>query len=65
MALPPTATQWAALLPLQRFALVKLARSRHENENFVPAMREFGLLHDKGAFSNPTAVSRAHTRLPN
>ncbi|GCE81977.1 nitrate reductase associated protein [Komagataeibacter diospyri] len=62
---PPTAAQWATLLPLQRFALVKLARSKHENENFVPAMREFGLLHDAGAFSSPTAVSRAHTRLPN
>ncbi|WP_264996320.1 nitrate reductase associated protein, partial [Kozakia baliensis] len=26
------------------FALIKLARSKHENENFVPAMKEFGLL---------------------
>jgi len=40
---PPTAAQWASLLPLQRFALIKLARSKHENENFVPAMKEFGL----------------------
>lgn len=41
---PPTTAAWCALSPLQRFALVKLARSRHENENFVPALREFGLL---------------------
>lgn len=40
----PTAAQWAALSPLQRFALVKLARSTHENENFLPAMREFGVV---------------------
>jgi len=40
---PPTPEQWAVLSPLQRFALIKLARSKHENENFVPAMKEFGL----------------------
>ena len=34
---------WAALAPLQRFALVKLTRDTHENENFIPALREFGL----------------------
>lgn len=36
--------QWAALSPLQRFALIKLSRSNHENSNFMPAMREFGLI---------------------
>lgn len=41
---PPTPEAWGTLTSLQRFALVKLARSRHENENFVPALREFGLL---------------------
>lgn len=41
---PPDPVAWAGLTPLQRFALIKLARSKHENENFVPAMREFGLL---------------------
>lgn len=41
---PPTPEQWAILTPLKRFALIKLARSQHENENFVPAMREFGIL---------------------
>lgn len=34
---------WAALSPLQRFALVKLSRPGHENRNFRPAMEEFGL----------------------
>ena len=36
--------QWAALAPLQRFALYKLTRPGHKNENFLPAMREFTLL---------------------
>jgi hypothetical protein len=42
----PTLTrdQWAALTPLQRFALFKLTREGHKNENFIPAMREFGIL---------------------
>lgn len=39
-----TPQQWAGLGPLQRFALFKLARSSHKNENFVPACREFGVL---------------------
>lgn len=41
---PPTAAQWAALTPLQRFSIFKLTRPGHSNENFVPAMREFGLI---------------------
>lgn len=40
----PSPTQWVALTELQRFALFKLTRPRHSNENFIPAMREFGLL---------------------
>jgi|RhiMetdeSRZDD1v2_1073273.scaffolds.fasta_scaffold13123_8 hypothetical protein len=36
--------QWAALTSLQRFALIKLVRPGHENRNFLPALREFGLL---------------------
>src|SRR5262245_56356709 len=40
----PRANQWARLTPLQRFALYKLTRPGHDNDNFVPAMREFGLL---------------------
>jgi hypothetical protein len=35
--------KWAALTPLQRFALIKLSRPRHKNDNFVPACTEFGL----------------------
>ena len=34
---------WASLRPLQRFALVKLSRPGHENRNFLPAVKEFGL----------------------
>jgi hypothetical protein len=40
----PSAEQWAHLTPLQRFALFKLTRPGHSNENFLPAMREFQLL---------------------
>lgn len=39
-----TLEQWQALLPLQRFALIKLSRPSHESNNFVPALQEFGLL---------------------
>jgi len=39
-----TQEQWAGLLPLQRFALVKLVRPGHEARNFEPALQEFGLL---------------------
>jgi hypothetical protein len=35
---------WAGLSPLQRFALIKLSRPSHENHNFPPALREFGLI---------------------
>jgi len=41
---PPSKEQWAALTPMQRFALFKLTRPGHSNENFLPAMREFSLL---------------------
>ncbi|MGD1856885.1 MAG: nitrate reductase associated protein [Leptolyngbyaceae cyanobacterium] len=34
---------WQRLHPAQRFALIKLSRPSHENRNFVPAVREFGL----------------------
>lgn len=33
--------QWQSLTPLQRFALIKLSRSGHENSNFLPALKEF------------------------
>jgi hypothetical protein len=37
------APQWAALSPLERFALIKLSRSGHENRNFPKALEEFKL----------------------
>jgi hypothetical protein len=37
-------SQWSKLTPIQRFALIKLTRSQHENNNFLPAIKEFGLL---------------------
>jgi hypothetical protein len=40
----PAQPSWAALTPLQRFTLLKLTREGHDNENFEPALREFGLL---------------------
>jgi len=39
-----TRDKWAALPPLQRFALVKLVRPGHEGRNFGPALKEFGLI---------------------
>lgn len=37
-------SQWQNLTPLQRFALIKLSTSNHENNNFLPALKEFNLL---------------------
>jgi hypothetical protein len=31
--------RWQQLTPLQRFALIKLSRSGHENNNFLPALK--------------------------
>jgi hypothetical protein len=39
-----TVEKWANLTPLQRFALIKLSRSSHENSNFLPALQEFQLV---------------------
>jgi hypothetical protein len=36
--------QWESLTPAQRFALIKLSRPSHENNNFVPALKEFNLI---------------------
>lgn len=41
---PIAQEQWANLTPLQRFALIKLSRSNHENSNFLPALKEFHLV---------------------
>jgi hypothetical protein len=40
---PPSNARWSTLTALQRFALFKLTRPGHDNDNFLPAMREFGL----------------------
>lgn len=39
-----TPEQWANLMPLHRFALIKLSRPSHENNNFLPALQEFHLV---------------------
>lgn len=44
LSLPPlNAHVWAGLSQLQRFTLIKLTRGGHDNENFEPALREFGV----------------------
>ncbi|MBD2571002.1 nitrate reductase associated protein [Anabaena lutea] len=43
MGVTITLQQWFALTLLQRFALIKLSRSGHENKNFAAAMAEFNL----------------------
>ncbi|WP_088891706.1 nitrate reductase associated protein [Leptolyngbya ohadii] len=43
VGVPLTLEQWASLTAMQRFALIKLSRSQHENKNFLPALREFNL----------------------
>lgn len=40
---PPNALAWSRLSHLQRFTLIKLSRDNHDNVNFIPALREFGL----------------------
>jgi hypothetical protein len=39
----PVIDQWSKLSPLKRFTLYKLTRPNHSNDNFIPAMQEFGL----------------------
>lgn len=41
---PISLEQWGSLSDLQRFALIKLSRPGHESHNFVPALKEFGLM---------------------
>lgn len=40
---PPSVGQWRTLTPLQRFALVKLAKDGRGHRNLASALREFGL----------------------
>lgn len=39
-----TSQHWVELSPAQRFALIKLSRSSHENKNFLPALQEFQIV---------------------
>ncbi|MEK6349555.1 MAG: nitrate reductase associated protein [Burkholderia sp.] len=39
----PSAAQWAALGPFERYVLAKLSRKPKLNHDFLPAMREFAL----------------------
>lgn len=48
-----TLEQWQNLQPLQRFALIKLSRSSHENHNFLPALQEFKLIPDRLPETSP------------
>jgi hypothetical protein len=43
-----TGDAWRGLSDLQRYALIKLTRDKHENANFVPALMEFGVLRQLG-----------------
>jgi hypothetical protein len=36
--------QWSNLSAAERFALIKLSRPSHENQNFMPALQEFGII---------------------
>jgi hypothetical protein len=36
--------QWRKLTTLQRFALIKLSGASHEQNNFLPALREFKVI---------------------
>ena len=40
---PLSIAAWQGLSALERFVLLKLTRPGHDNENFLPAMCEFGL----------------------
>ncbi len=39
-----TLSQWQKLTDIQRFVLIKLSRSSHENRNFIPALKEFNMI---------------------
>ena len=41
---PLSLPQWTGLAPLQRYVLIKLTHPGHSNDNFLPALQEFGLL---------------------
>ncbi|MGI4812971.1 MAG: nitrate reductase associated protein [Janthinobacterium lividum] len=41
---PLPVTAWAALTPFQRYALAKISRRDKPNVDFLPALREFGVI---------------------
>ncbi len=41
-----TWSEWLALTDLERFTLSKLLKPGHESKNFLPALKEFGLIHE-------------------
>lgn len=44
VGIPFTLAKWAKLEAIQRFVLIKLSRSSHENRNFVPALKELSFI---------------------
>jgi hypothetical protein len=61
---PPTLAQWQSLSILQRFTLLKLSRERHDNVNFIPALKEFKLLPAIPAPSSNPKDSPARREVP-
>jgi hypothetical protein len=59
----PSNADWGRLSPLQRFALLKLSRDNHDNVNFVPALREFGLPTDRAVVLPPPSAEVNSGRL--
>ena len=51
----PSDAAWNRLSDLQRFVLLKLCRDNHDNVNFVPALREFGLLQPSSSYPSVTS----------
>ncbi|PMS21189.1 hypothetical protein C0Z18_08375 [Trinickia dabaoshanensis] len=43
-AIAPSTERWAELDPFKRYVLTKLTRKPEPSHDFVPAMREFGLM---------------------
>lgn len=57
---PPTPQAWAKLTYLERFTLLKLTRDKHDTVNFIPALREFGIVAEAavGASLSPVPGDR-------
>jgi len=55
---PPSREAWRELAELQRFVLIKLSRDNHDNVNFVPALKEFGLFEAAGESARHLQLAR-------